>query len=150
LAGSSGSPAQFHDVLPMPDGTAWAVGEYEVSSFFGIPGFLLEHWDGQAWARVSLPPTPIGALTKITADDRGNPEWISSVQFGESTTVYLHFDGTAWQQVTGPAVPNVVANGQMRVAHAPGTTITLSAGSGTLDGIDGQAYDIPLMERSGG
>jgi hypothetical protein len=145
-----GAPAQFHDVLPMPDGTAWAVGEYQVNSFFGIPGFLLEHWDGQEWTRISLPSSPIGALTKITADDQGNPEWISSVQFGVRTSVYLHFDGTAWQQVTGPAVPNVAANGQIRIAHVPGTTITLSAGSATLTGLDGQVYDVPLMEQNPG
>ena len=144
------SSAQLTDVLPISDGTAWAVGEFDAPGFFPVPEFLLEHWDGQAWKQVQLPSSPIGTLTKITADDQGNPEWISSIQFGVSSTVYLHYDGTAWQQVRGPAVPNVVANGQVRIAHVPGTTITLSAGSGSLDGLDGQVYDVPLLEQTAG
>jgi hypothetical protein len=138
--------AQFSDVLPAADGTAWAVGQYTSGGF--APHFLLEHWDGSAWTQTTVPSSPIGALTSISADDQGNPEWIGAALLGATpTSAFLHYDGAAWQLVDGPAVPGE-AGANMDVAHVPGTATTLAAGSVGLNGNYDQSYTVPLLESS--
>lgn len=140
------SQARFTDVLPRPDGTAWAVGGYTSGGY--LPSFLLEHWDGSAWTQVTLPSSPPGTLTSISADDQGNPEWVGTDDISSTdTTLFLHFDGTSWQEVPGPSVPGE-AGGNMNVSHVPGTAITLAAGSVGLNGNYDQSYTVPLLESS--
>jgi hypothetical protein len=69
---------------------------------------LLEHWDGQAWSKVS-PPVPAGAssvsLQSLSAS--GGDLWaLASARIGSNQVVYLlHYDGTRWSTTPPLAEP---------------------------------------------
>ncbi|HEY2443021.1 MAG TPA: hypothetical protein VGI31_07805 [Streptosporangiaceae bacterium] len=86
---------------------AWAVGDYQTSSF-AIKTLIL-HWDGTSWTQVTS-PNPGGAsdggdLNGISASS-ATDAWATgnyTDSSGVSVSLALHWDGTSWTQVSTPS-----------------------------------------------
>lgn len=65
---------------------------------------LIEHWDGQAWTRVTVPvPAPAWSLFAVSAS---GPRDVWAVGTGgDRGPLVLHFDGHAWTVVPAPRSP---------------------------------------------
>jgi hypothetical protein len=90
----------------------WVIGETVVTS--GPGQVTIEHWDGQSWQEVALPPVTLPAgdslqpadILAITPDNVWADAFVMAGQ-GEMVrvapgTVLLHWNGTVWSQVTVP------------------------------------------------
>jgi hypothetical protein len=106
---------------------AWAVGTYGTAKALDQP--LAEHWNGNAWKRVSV-PEPAGQQALFDAVDDLGPDnsWAVGTSFGGGVgataageTLIEHWNGTVWSMVPSP-------NG---VPYEEGNTNLLDAIAGT-------------------
>lgn len=76
-------------------GTAWVWG-YNGSRF----GYVLEHWNGTAWRRITVPYADLGNMSVL------KPAGLAGIwAAGDTTsggTEVLHWDGRSWSQIEGP------------------------------------------------
>jgi len=86
--------------------SAWAVGYYYGQN--SIPQTLVEHWNGSAWRRVSLPKLPLQAhegtaLNGVSATSGRNAWAVGAFvsQFaGPGRGFALHWNGKSWSRVS--------------------------------------------------
>ena len=127
-------------VAALPDGTAWAVGDYVLSGG-GASRTLIEHWNGTAWSVVPSPSPGAdeNILYGVAATSDGSA-WAVGAQAGRGgvfRTLIEHWNGSAWAAVRSPdpaaagdflysvtvADGHVLASGQAFTGHAPDPAI---------------------------
>lgn len=115
--------AEFHDVTTLPDGTAWASGEWKrMLSLSQIETFTLAmHWDGEAWTQVPTPspsPYPGGTEAMLHAVGAVAPDdvWAAGEARGDAGGLSVgawilveHWDGSSWEVVPSPPPPGGVS-----------------------------------------
>lgn len=86
------------DVVALPNGTAWAVGQtYDASKPFRL------FWNGQRWRKVRGPRNEPATASLIAVDARGpNDVWVIGGAGGKA--LVEHWDGTRWRKVKFPDV----------------------------------------------
>ena len=92
-------------VTALPDGTAWAVGDYVLSGG-GSSRTLIEHWDGSHWSVVPSPSPghQENLLYGVAATSDGSA-WAVGAREGPGgtfRTLIEHWNGSAWTTVPSP------------------------------------------------
>jgi hypothetical protein len=143
-----GSRSALFGVANLGGNNAWAVGHS------GDNKALVEHWDGTAWTRITVPDpkapagmTFAGATLNALSARSANDIWAAGTfQAGQGTnvnsfTLTMHWNGTAWSIVPSPnpATPSPVngvrqtLNGVVAIsptdAWAVGNTVDTVTGS---------------------
>lgn len=115
--------AELFDVTTLPDGTAWACGQFQTyDGFSSIETFTLaEFWDGQQWTHVPTPspsPYPGGTQAILSGIDALTPDdvWAGGEARGDagglsvgSWIMVQHWDGSSWELVDVPGPPGGVS-----------------------------------------
>lgn len=123
------------DVTADAPGDAWLLGDVEGGSGQIIP--FLDHWNGTAWSRATLPH--VGGATQLSVVAAHGPSdvWIVGVKYAShrDTLVMLHWNGSAWTQESGPAtgMVTIFVNGARMVS--PGNLWVVGMGKATPKGV---------------
>jgi hypothetical protein len=115
--------AELFDVTTLPDGTAWACGQFQTyDGFSSIETFTLaEFWDGQQWTHVPTPSPsayPGGTQAILSGIDAVAPDdvWAGGERRGDAGGLSVgawimvqHWDGSSWELVDVPEPPGGVS-----------------------------------------
>ena len=98
-------PSEFRAATTTPQGTAFAVGEYQ-NLAAGTESALAEHFDGSVWRITSTPAlagTDLVEFDGVAATSDTNA-WLVGLKrvTGEYRTLAEHWNGTRWTVVTTP------------------------------------------------
>ncbi|HEU5109576.1 MAG TPA: hypothetical protein VFT95_13615 [Micromonosporaceae bacterium] len=152
-----GLSSSLNGVAPIASDDVWAVGcQFSAGGLYQSTP-LAQHWDGQRWAEVELPPipdAPQGACLQSVAA-RGPKDVFAvghiyggNVKGGDLT---LHWDGTRWSVIprltggTAPYYPNkVIVVGEQVLAV--GQSYSLTTTSAAVLRWDGSGWQPTLLD----
>ena len=111
----------FASVSASGPGEAWAVGTFSDQKALDHP--LVEHWNGTAWAEVTV-PQPKGRQAVLSAVDDLSPDNAWAVgQSGNlnGRTLIEHWNGTTWSIVPSPNPATGVAGDSDELSSVAGS-----------------------------
>jgi serine/threonine protein kinase len=114
---SPGSRASLFGVSTDPQGDAWAVGRYCVSSCFTsyeIDRPLISHWNSTSWSLIHSPdPAGNSDLYSVSVGQANNVWAVGSscvsvcyMKSKINRSLIMHWDGGAWTQIPSPSPPS--------------------------------------------
>ncbi|HLJ82575.1 MAG TPA: hypothetical protein VKT51_00195 [Candidatus Eremiobacteraceae bacterium] len=129
----SANQTVFFGVKALANNNAWAVGYYQTASNLFEP--ISEHWNGNKWTVVNMPPAPAPNGGYMNSVDAVSPTdiWAVGLQIPTSVgyqTFAEHWNGTKWSVVTTPNVNGF--NQILQTTFAVGTSDVWAGGYYTL------------------
>src|ERR1051326_860019 len=98
----------LNSISPGSPASAWAVGDYCITSTCSTKNTLILHWNGTAWSKVTSPdPGPaMDSLNGVTALSPANAwavgDYCTPRRCSVTNTLILHWNGTTWSTVVSP------------------------------------------------